>query len=108
MSARDRLLAGGLLAITVGWSLALAALGSTEAILYMAPAMLVSLPLALGRFVGEEILALLRTPRAPRPRPQRKSRPVVAVARRPAAFGGRLIATFLAKRPPPAALSPIS
>jgi hypothetical protein len=64
------------------------------------PALLVLLPLAAGRYVGEERIARLarRAPRPARPRPA----PVVRrQSRGRMARGGLLIAVALARRGPP-------
>jgi hypothetical protein len=88
---------------------ALAALGliaavhgpTLEPLLYLAPAVLLALPLLGGRFVGERVLAAARGER-------RRRRPSTAptVSRRSPApvriSGGRLIACALGKRGPPA------
>jgi hypothetical protein len=95
------------LAATVCWVAALALTGSTEALLFMAPALLIAIPLLGGRFFGEELIVRLATRR---PRPRRRSA-AAAPAPPPAPSvwlprGARLIAASLAKRPPPAALIP--
>jgi len=94
------------LLMTVAWSLMVALLGSTEVLLFMAPALLLALPLAFGRYPGEDQLARLRArDRQPRPRAATAVPPIVtsyAVALLPR--GGALIAAALAKRPPPALL----
>jgi hypothetical protein len=102
MVTRNEIAGVGLFAVTAIWSLALALFGLTDALLYMAPALLVALPLALGRFLGEERLAALRARERVRPR----LRPAGAISGdpRPPALvprGGLLIASSLAKRPPP-------
>lgn len=75
------------------------------ALLYSAPLLLLMLPLLAGRYVGEERIARLahvvrerRRGRAPRlAAPRTAPRAVPSVPR-----GGRLIASSLAVRPPPA------
>jgi hypothetical protein len=105
MRLASRLTAGVALAITVGWALALALAGSTDALLFMAPALLVAAPLLAGRYVGENLIAKLAAGRARKPR---HSSPTPDVAPRPPALwlprGTRLIAFSLAKRPPPGSL----
>ena len=110
MSARDpRPLA--VLALAAG--LALAALvhdAGAEALL-AAPVLLLLVPLLAGRYVGEEQIARLAAARAPRTYPARRSRRTSASRRAPRVLmprGGRLLATSLAVRPPPAALLPAS
>jgi len=91
------------LAITLGWVLLLAATGATEALLFMAPALLIAVPLVAGRYVGEELIARLAARRARRPRPRRAiALPAPAKAPVFPPRGARLIAHSLAKRPPPA------
>ncbi|MGH2963197.1 MAG: hypothetical protein ACRDL3_13545 [Solirubrobacterales bacterium] len=90
------------MAIAIAWSLALALAGTTEALLYMAPTLLLALPLALGRYPGEEILAAARAQRPARSRAVSEPRPAAAPPARALARGGGLIAAYLAERPPPA------
>ncbi|HEX5712474.1 MAG TPA: hypothetical protein VFX85_04085 [Solirubrobacterales bacterium] len=95
------------LALTVCWVAALALTGSTDALLFMAPALLIAIPLLGGRFFGEELIVRLAARRA---RPRRCSE-VAAPLSPPTSSvwlprGARLIATSLAKRPPPALLLP--
>jgi hypothetical protein len=97
---RNRL---ALLAFAVAWSFAMALAGSTEALLYLAPALLLALPLAFGSYVGEELLSAARSRSvAPRRRPADSPalpRPLLALVPR----GGRLLAASLAERAPPLA-----
>jgi hypothetical protein len=77
--------------------------GADTGLLYLAPALLLCAPLILGRYVGEEQLAELAK-RSPRCSAQRAPRLLVPrshvqLMRR----GGCLVASSLAKRPPPAA-----
>jgi len=95
------------LAVTVCWVAALALTGSTDALLFMAPALLIAIPLLGGRFIGEELIVRLASRRA-RPR-RRVTVTAPALPPVPSAWlprGARLIAASLAKRPPPAALLP--
>lgn len=91
------------LAITLCWVAALAVTGSTQALLFLAPALLILIPLLGGRYVGEELIAKLAGPRARRPRRQAGSRatPRPIAPSTWQARGTRLIAFSLAKRPPP-------
>jgi len=96
------------LVLTLFWVAALAITGSSEALLFMAPALLIAIPLLGGHYVGEELIVKLA---ARRPRPPRHSAtsavslpPPVPVAWRPRGTG--LIAFSLAKRPPPPRLLP--
>jgi hypothetical protein len=93
------------LIVTLCWVAALAAAGSTDALLFLAPALLIAIPIFCGRYFGEELIAKLavqpaRTwparafPASPTPRPPRTWIP----------RGAHLLAFSLAKRPPPAAL----
>jgi hypothetical protein len=96
------------LAITLGWVAALALTGSTAVLLFMAPALLIAIPLLGGHYVGEELIVKLA---ARRPRPPRRaatpaawSLPAAPDDWRPRGTG--LIAFSLAKRPPPLRLLP--
>ena len=98
-----------LLAVTVVWALALALLGSTEAVMFLAPVLLLALPLAANRYVGEKIVVRAITRhRAPKPRASRSSAPPRARTVSLVPRGSTLIARFLAGRPPPALLIPNS
>ena len=76
-----------------------------HALLYLAPAILLVIPLLVRRYPGERVLiALRRVERVRWPRPRASvptHRRVVLVAVR----GGRLIGCSLAVRPPPALYS---
>ena len=92
------------LAVTVCWVAVLALTGSTDALLFIAPALLIAIPLFCGVYVGEELVAKLVARRARRPRrvAAPTSRPAhVASVWRPR--GARLLAFSLATRPPPLA-----
>lgn len=94
------------LAITLAWVVALAVTGSTEALLFLAPALLIAIPLLGGHYLGEELIVTLAARRAHPPR-----RTAATALPLPAApfdwrpRGTSLIAFSLAKRPPP--LSPL-
>jgi hypothetical protein len=101
-----------LLALSAAASVALASLlalaGHPELLAYAAPLLVLALPLALGRYLGEETLERLRSRshrRVRRPRP-------VAEAPRGRRFaalvprGARLIAHGLAERGPPVPAAP--
>ena len=47
----------GLLLVAVAWAILLALTGSPEAILFTVPVFLLAAPLAMGSYIGEEILA---------------------------------------------------
>jgi hypothetical protein len=106
MLGPEQRVACGLFAFTAVWCLGVALLGSTQVLLFLAPVLLLALPLAFGRYLGETQLAQLRERR--RQASTRRSTPEPAPAsRRPFAIlprGGRLIATALATRPPPLSL----
>jgi hypothetical protein len=92
------------LAITLCWVAVLAATGSTDVLLFLAPAFLIAIPLLCGHYFGEELivkLAARRTRKPPRARLVLPSTPGVPSTWRPR--GTHLIALSLAKRPPPAA-----
>lgn len=94
-----------LFAATAAWSLTVALLGSTEALLFCTPALLLALPLAFGRYLGEAALETLRVRhRAPTRAPAALVRPRLAPLWCRVPRGGGLIAASLAKRPPPALL----
>ena len=100
-SRRDRIVLWAFAVVVVVWMVAEALTGSETGLLYLAPALVLALPLVLGRFPGEETLAGLADPsraaaaRAPARVPAPPSH--VRVMQR----GGRLVASALAKRPPP-------
>lgn len=93
------------LAVAACWAVALALTGSTDVLLFLAPALLIAVPLIAGRYVGEKLIARLVERRG-----AKRRRPVSTPAtrpRRPAVWlprGTRLIAFSLAERPPPARL----
>jgi hypothetical protein len=93
-------------ALTCVWLLGLELLGVEAALAYLAPALLILLPLIGGRYPGDEALARAAT-RQIRPR-RPPSAPTSVARRRPRAVlprGGRLVAAALAGRGPPAALA---
>ena len=96
------------LVLTLCWVALLALTGSTDALLFLAPALLIVIPLLGGHYIGEELIAKIVARRA---RPRRRSAPSSRPAQAPATWvprGTRLIAFGLAKRPPPARLVPQS
>jgi hypothetical protein len=74
---------------------------------YFAPAVVLCGPLLLGRYVGEAQLVAIARGAGPRParRVARLSWPIEPV--RIMHRGGRLIASSLAKRPPPRSAGPL-
>jgi len=94
-----RVLAVGALAGAVGWATTHGIDGGT---FFMAPALLLALPLLFGRYVGEERILALMAPR--RRAPQRRPPKRIDFPRRPRTLrrrAGELIARSLAVRPPP-------
>lgn len=89
--------------LVAAWTALALLSGADTGLLYLAPALLLSAPLILGRYVGEEQLAELakRSPRSPARRASRLAVPRSHV--RLMQRGGRLVASSLAKRPPPRA-----
>ena|SRR6478672_1955820 len=89
--------------LVAAWTVLAVHGGADTGLLYLAPALLLCVPLIFGRYVGEEQLAELAK-RSPRCAARRASR--LAVPRshvRLMQRGGRLVASSLAKRPPPLA-----
>jgi hypothetical protein len=92
------------LLVTLCWVAVLAVNGSTDALLFLAPALLIAIPILCGRYFGEELIAKLAA-RPARVRPG----PAVAAPLTPRAprtwlpRGAHLLAFSLAERPPPAA-----
>jgi hypothetical protein len=98
---RETLMRFGLPLATLIWALVFGLLGESNVLLHLAPALLLVVPLAFGRYVGEEFLEELRERsgrRAVRPAtvPAKRRGRIVAAPR-----VGRLIAFALAQRPPP-------
>jgi hypothetical protein len=89
-------------ALTGVWLLGLELLGVEAALAYLAPALLILLPLLGGRYPGDEALVRAAGRRARRPR---ASRPATGPRHRARAAllprGGRLVGTALAGRAPP-------
>jgi hypothetical protein len=91
-------------AITSVWTLGMLVLGVGDALIYLAPALLILLPLLTGRYPGDD--ALVRASRrvrrrrgAPPAEPRRRRTPTAHLLPR----GGRLVGAALAGRAPPAA-----
>jgi hypothetical protein len=104
MSPREqRLLLGSAVGSSALMLLA-ALLGHAEVLAYLAPVLVVALPLIAGRYLGEERLERLRS-RVVRPRARRVAGTRTEVRRSPvlAPRGGRLLAHALAERGPPVA-----
>ena len=99
-----------LCAVSVAWALALSLLGSTEAALFLLPLCLIAIPLARGRYVGEELVVA-----AARRGRRRQSRGVASpreIALRPIAAivprGTAALASHLAGRGPPRLLTDLT
>lgn len=107
MRLASRLTAWSALVLTVCWALALALTGSTDVLLFLAPALLIAAPLIAGRYLGEELIVRLVERRHGRRRRLAALRPQAAPSV-PSVWlprGALLIAFSLAERPPPALLS---
>ena len=103
MTGRDRQLLLGLAALTLALA-SLTLMGVHSDVLLAAPVLVFALPLLAGRYVGEERLARLAAAfLGARRRPRATIAPHARRAERRLPRGGRLIATALAVRPPPAA-----
>ena len=89
--------------LVAAWTVLAVHGGPDTGLLYLAPALLLCAPLIVGRYIGEEQLAELakRAPRCPARRASRLPLPRSHV--RLMQRGGRLVASSLAKRPPPPA-----
>ncbi len=89
--------------LVAAWTVLAVHGGADTGLLYLAPALVLCVPLILGRYVGEEQLAELAN-RSPRCTVRRASRLVIPRSHvRLMQRGGRLVASSLAKRPPPLA-----
>jgi hypothetical protein len=93
-------------ALTLVWLLGLELLGVEAAVAYLAPALLILLPLLGGRYPGDGALVRVATRRSrparrpPQGLPLRRRRPGALLPR-----GGRLVAASLAGRGPPLPLA---
>ncbi len=74
-----------------------------DSLLYLAPLLVLLVPLLRGRFLGERTIQRLRERTAAREHGPRPARELGVPRRAPLAFprGGNLIASSLAVRPPP-------
>jgi hypothetical protein len=103
MTRHDRLLLLGLAGLTLALA-SLTLVGVHSDVLLAAPVLVFGLPLLTGRYVGEEQLARLAAAFvAKRCRRVAALKPTAGHAPHILPRGGRLIATSLAVRPPPAA-----
>jgi uncharacterized SAM-binding protein YcdF (DUF218 family) len=103
MPRRDRIILLVFASLVAAWLVVQALTGSETGLLYLAPALVLALPLVGGRYVGEERLSLLAAKRTLRPRRAASRLVATHTFERPMRRGGRLVASSLAKRPPPAA-----
>jgi hypothetical protein len=93
-------------AVTVVWLFGLELLGVETAVAYLAPALLILLPLLGGRYPGDDALARIAGRRSrdarrpPAALPPRRRRAGALLPR-----GGRLVAASLAGRGPPPLLA---
>jgi hypothetical protein len=106
MPRRDLRLLLVLAAVALLWAATQSAIGYEGGWTFLAPAMLVALPLLAGRYLGEERIvrmasqfAARRLVRGPRVQGRRRARESLFCR------GGALIARSLAERPPPLRLS---
>ncbi len=95
-------MAGPALALAVCWAFALAFSGATDALFYLAPALLILGPLLAGRYVGESLVLKLATRGSRRRTRPRRIRPLPKTPAVWSPRGNSLIAHSLAERPPPA------
>jgi hypothetical protein len=102
-SRRDLRIMGAIGLLAVALTAAQTLTGIDTGLLYLAPALVLALPLLAGRYVGEEqLVRLAAAPRRRRlaapgtPAPRRRLRAVIA-------RGGLLLAEALAERGPPVA-----
>jgi hypothetical protein len=98
---RHRLLLLSFSLLVAAWAVFSVASGADTGLLYLAPALVLCTPLIAGRYVGEKQLAQLAGRSRSRPcrRPARLAVPRSHM--RLMQRGGRLVASSLAKRPPP-------
>jgi hypothetical protein len=100
---RDRVVLWTFALAVAAWMVAEALTGSELGLLYLAPALVLALPLLLGRYVAEDRLVEFAGRSIARPRRHAlklaRPRSYARVMQR----GGRLVASAMAKRPPPAA-----
>jgi hypothetical protein len=99
---RDRIVLGCFTLLVLAWMVAQALTGTETGLLYVAPALVLALPLLLGRYVGEgRIAAFVARSDAPEARAAKQLVATHTFARL-MQRGSCLVASSLAKRPPPA------
>jgi hypothetical protein len=98
---RRRLVLLSFMLLVAAWTVFEVLSGAETGLTYLAPALLLCAPLIVGRYVGEDQLAELagRSPAWPSRRHVRVPEPRSHM--RLMQRGGRLVASSLAKRPPP-------
>ena len=93
----------GLVAVSLAWAVFLTVIGSPEVLLFTIPVFMLAAPLALGRYVGDDLISSFRSAR---PRSRRAVAAVKRLTDLPATFAGSLlIALNLAGRAPPASVT---
>ncbi len=91
-----------LVALIAVWMLGLEVLGVGDTLIYLAPALLILLPLVFGRYPGDSALArATERVRARRVRTERELAPRQRSRARLLPRGGRLVGAALAVRGPP-------
>lgn len=93
----------GLLFVAVAWAFFVALIGSPEVLLFTVPLFLLAAPLALGQYVGEELVDRLARTVRPARASRTAARPLTKDVTRDAIPGSLLIASNLAGRAPPVA-----
>jgi hypothetical protein len=98
---RDRIVLWCFTLLVLAWMVAQALTGAETGLLYVAPALVLALPLLVGRYPGEgRIAAFVARSHGPEVRASKRlvaTHTFVRLMQR----GGRLVASSLAKRPPP-------
>jgi hypothetical protein len=107
----ERLRGRHLSVLVVCAAAALTVLGLADAtpiLLYLAPCLLLALPLLAGRYLGEASIARLGSSRRSRTHKRLpvRPRPAAVASVRPLPRGGLLVGSALAVRPPPFAVAP--
>lgn len=106
MTVAARLTPKASLILTLLWVAILGATGATDALLFLAPALLLVVPLLAGRYLGVDLIVKLASRETP-PRPRAAVSPALPEAPKTwVPRGTRLISFGLAERPPPASLLP--
>ena len=105
MLRRDLRLLLALCVLAAGWAIAQSQADLTTGFLFLAPTVIMAVPLIAGRYVGAERLSQITRSVSPRRRGTPAGRPVRRPFRLVPPRGGLLIAASLAVRPPPPVLS---